>query len=135
MKNDNHNTGNIGLHYACYRLAEQGWNVMPTARNARGVDILVSGSKGKSKSIQVKTLSGVNPVNIKDVDTIDVEYLIVVMNARGIKGGSPTCYVLTTKQARMIVTPHETRPWIPVHKLKPYAERWKTIGTARPART
>ena len=88
MKNDNHNTGNIGLRYACYRLAVEGWNVMPTARNARGVDILVSGAKGKSKSIQVKTLSGINPVNITNVDTIDVEYLIVVMNARGLTGTS-----------------------------------------------
>ena len=131
MKNDNHNTGNIGLHYACYRLAMMGWNVMPTARNARGVDILVSGSKGKSKSIQVKTLSGINPVNIKDVDTIDVEYLIVVMNAR-VKEGAPTCYVLTTKQARRIVTPHATRPWISVRALAPFHEKWNALGTARP---
>jgi hypothetical protein len=26
--------GNIGMHYAAYRLSQQGWNVMPTARNA-----------------------------------------------------------------------------------------------------
>jgi len=32
--------GNIGLYYAAYRLSEYGWNVMPTARNARGVDLL-----------------------------------------------------------------------------------------------
>ena len=29
--------GNIGMYYAAYRLSQQGWNVMPTARNARGV--------------------------------------------------------------------------------------------------
>ena len=32
--------GNIGMFYACYRLSRLGWNVMPTARNARGVDII-----------------------------------------------------------------------------------------------
>ena len=32
--------GNIGMFYACYRLSCLGWNVMPTARNARGVDII-----------------------------------------------------------------------------------------------
>ncbi len=32
--------GNIGMYYAAYRLSQQGWNVMPTARNARGVDLL-----------------------------------------------------------------------------------------------
>jgi hypothetical protein len=33
--------GNIGLFYVCYRLSRMGWNVMPTARNAKGIDILV----------------------------------------------------------------------------------------------
>ena len=33
--------GNIGMYYAAYRLSQQGWNVMPTSRNARGVDLLV----------------------------------------------------------------------------------------------
>jgi len=32
-------TGNIGLYYTCYHLSMLGWNVMPTARNARGVDM------------------------------------------------------------------------------------------------
>jgi len=135
MKNDNHNTGNIGLHYACYRLAREGWNVMPTARNARGVDILASDASGKAIAIQVKTLSGINPVNIKDVDTLAAGFLIVVMNARGIKEGPPTCYVLTTKQARKIVTPHATRPWIAVTKLTPFADKWATLGIAQAAKS
>jgi len=33
-------TGNIGLYYTCYRLSRLGWNVMPTSRNARGIDII-----------------------------------------------------------------------------------------------
>ena len=32
--------GNGGLYFAAYRLSKMGWNVMPTSRNARGVDIL-----------------------------------------------------------------------------------------------
>ena len=32
--------GNIGLYYAAYRLSQQGWDAIPTARNARGVDLL-----------------------------------------------------------------------------------------------
>jgi hypothetical protein len=32
--------GNIGMYYAAYRLSQQGWNAMPTTRNARGVDLL-----------------------------------------------------------------------------------------------
>ncbi len=33
-------TGNVGLYYCCYKLSLLGWNVMPTARNARGVDLI-----------------------------------------------------------------------------------------------
>src|SRR5688500_15621059 len=33
-------TGNAGLYYCSYRLSLLGWNVMPTSRNARGVDII-----------------------------------------------------------------------------------------------
>jgi hypothetical protein len=33
-------TGNAGLYDTCYHLSLLGWNVMPIARNARGVDII-----------------------------------------------------------------------------------------------
>ena len=33
-------TGNMGMYYTCYKLSCMGWNVMPTARNARGIDII-----------------------------------------------------------------------------------------------
>src|SRR3974390_3375656 len=50
--------GNIGMYYAAYRLSLLGWNVMPTARNARGVDLLAyDASAKKYKGIQIKTLS------------------------------------------------------------------------------
>ena len=32
--------GNIGMYFAAYRLSLMGWNVMPTSRNARGIDLL-----------------------------------------------------------------------------------------------
>ena len=32
--------GNIGMYYAAYRLSLMGWNVMPTSRNAKGIDLL-----------------------------------------------------------------------------------------------
>jgi len=32
--------GNIGMYFAAYRLSLLGWNVMPTSRNARGIDLL-----------------------------------------------------------------------------------------------
>ena len=35
MKLDAQVVGNVGLYYVCYKLSRLGWNVMPTARNAR----------------------------------------------------------------------------------------------------
>ncbi len=127
-KHDTHNTGNIGLHFACYQLAKEGWNVMPTARNARGVDILANDKKGRAISIQVKTLSGRDPVNIKAVETLAANFLIVVMNARVEEPARPDCYVLTVDEARKIIRPHETRPWIPVKSLQPHRDKWNVLG-------
>jgi len=51
-------TGNVGLYYCCYRLSLLEWNVMPTARNARGVDIIAySADASRFLGIQVKALS------------------------------------------------------------------------------
>ena len=58
MKCDTQITGNTGLYYCCYRLSRLGWNVMPTARNARGVDIVIyTQDASRYLGIQVKTLS------------------------------------------------------------------------------
>ena len=47
-------TGNLGLYYCCYKLSLLGWNVMPTARNARGVDIIAySSDASRFQGIQV----------------------------------------------------------------------------------
>jgi hypothetical protein len=56
-------TGNAGLYYCCYHLTLLGWNVMPTARNARGVDIIAySRDASRFVGVQVKALSKRNPV-------------------------------------------------------------------------
>ena len=39
--------GNIGLYFVSYRLSRLGWNVMPTARNARGIDLLIYSQDAK----------------------------------------------------------------------------------------
>lgn len=53
-------TGNVGrpLYYCCYKLSLLGWNVMPTARNARGVDLIAySEDASRFIGVQVKALS------------------------------------------------------------------------------
>ena len=41
--------GNIGLYYTCYKLSLFGWNVMPTARNAKGIDIMAYSQTGQKR--------------------------------------------------------------------------------------
>lgn len=57
--------GNIGLYYVCYELSKRGWNVLPTSRNAKGVDLIIySQDATRTHIIQVKSLSGRDAVSI-----------------------------------------------------------------------
>lgn len=71
--------GNIGLFYVCYRLSRLGWNVMPTSRNARGVDIVVcSEDASRTHTIQVKTLSKGSPVPLgTKLDHLFADFVVV----------------------------------------------------------
>ena len=63
MKLDTQIVRNVGLYFVCYRLSLLGWNVMPTARNARGIDIVAySTDERRYLELQVKSLSKLTPV-------------------------------------------------------------------------
>ena len=72
MKRPPQIVGNIGLYYVCFKLSELGWNVMPTSRNARGIDVICFSMDGtRMLTIQVKSLSKRNPVPLgTDLDRI-----------------------------------------------------------------
>jgi hypothetical protein len=60
---DRQTVGNVGMSDVCYRLSLLGWNAIPTSRNARGIDVLISSQDGKTThTIQVKALSKLIPV-------------------------------------------------------------------------
>ncbi len=75
-------TGNSGLFYTCYQLSRMGWNVMPTSRNARGIDIIAYSTDGlRFLKLQVKALSKCNPVPIgASLDKIMGDFWIIVIN-------------------------------------------------------
>lgn len=79
-KSDAQITGNIGLYWVCYQLSRMGWNAMPTARNARGVDVIAYNSDcSRMVAIQVKTLSKRNPVPLGSIlDKIMGDLWIIV---------------------------------------------------------
>jgi len=58
IKTNNQIVGNIGLYYVCFELSKRGWNVLPTSRNAKGVDIVIYNQDATKKhTIQVKALT------------------------------------------------------------------------------
>ncbi len=87
-------TGNVGLYYCCYKLSLLGWNVMPTTRNARGVDIIAYSREVKPRfvGIQVKALSKRNPVPLgNSLERCMGDFWVVINRV----ATSPTAYVLT----------------------------------------
>lgn len=76
--------GNIGLYFVCYRLSQHGWNVMPTARNARGIDILGYSQDGKKTvTVQVKALSARNAALLgSTLDGFIAQFVIAVLQRR-----------------------------------------------------
>jgi len=90
-------TGNVGLYYCCYQLSLRGWNVMPTARNARGVDIIAYNHDAtRLVTIQVKTLSKRNPVPLgKSLDKVMGNFWVIVNKATS---QPPSTFILLPKE-------------------------------------
>ena len=57
-----------------------GWNVMPTARNARGVDVIAYDGTGTNFiCVQVKALSKRSPVPLgKSLETVSGDFWVIV---------------------------------------------------------
>ena len=84
------------MYYVCYRLSELGLNVMPTARNAKGIDIVAYGDDGRFLGVQVKTLSKPSAIPLgKSREGLTGDYWCVVVGQRD---GSWKVFVMT-KQA------------------------------------
>lgn len=93
MKHSTQVVGNSGLYLACYELSQRGWNVMPTARNAKGVDIIAYDADATSfRGLQVKALSKKAPVPLgQSLDKVMGDFWIIINNLATI----PQTYILT----------------------------------------
>ncbi|MCD4697589.1 MAG: hypothetical protein K8S16_15290 [Bacteroidales bacterium] len=129
--------GNIGLYYICYRLSLYGWNVLPTSRNAKGIDIFIySQDASYNESIQVKTLSKRNTVPLgKSLNNLISEYfLICVRNYPQ----EPICYVMKTSEVKDFAHKTENNGkisyWLQraAYEDDKYKEKWERIGHGIP---
>jgi hypothetical protein len=124
--------GNVGLYYVCYRLSLAGWNAMPTARNARGIDIvLYSGDGQRFSTVQVKTLSNRAPVPLgKHLDHLFAAHFVI---CRRFTSERPECFVLTPDEVRAAAHKGEKNNkvtyWLQPKSYEGFAERWDRIGS------
>jgi hypothetical protein len=132
MKLDPQLTGNAGLYYCCYQLSLLGWNVMPTARNARGVDILVYSQDANRKlAIQVKALSKRNPVPLgNSLDKVMGDVWVIVNKV----ATSPSAFILLPSEVKELAKKGEKEGrisyWLqPTSYEQPlFHDKWERIG-------
>lgn len=125
-------TGNVGLYFCCYKLSLMGWNTMPTARNARGVDIIAY-NKDASRyvGIQVKALSKRSPVPLgTSLDKIMGDYWIIINKV----ATTPSAFILLPDEVRKLAKRGEKEGrisfWLQPreYETEAFHEKWKRIG-------
>lgn len=126
--------GNIGLYYVCYRMSQLGWNVMPTARNARGVDLMAYSDDARLKvTVQVKALSKRAPVPLGEhLDHLFADWFIICSQATSVQ---PRCFILTPEEVRQRHHSGVGKNGKPSLWLQPkeyesadFAEKWERLG-------
>jgi hypothetical protein len=130
-------TGNVGLYYCCYRLSLMGWNVMPTARNARGVDLIAyDHDASRMISIQVKALSARAAVPLgTSLDKVMGQYWVILNRV----ATAPTAFILEPAEVKALaksnVKDGKTTYWLdpPMYERAEFREAWQRIGQAKPA--
>jgi hypothetical protein len=101
MPRQGHIIGNVGLYFAAYQLSRRGWNVMPTSRNAKGIDLLAYNTSARRyRGFQVKALSQMPPVPLgNSVDILMGDWWIIVTNAAL---DTPTCFILKPDESEAL---------------------------------
>jgi hypothetical protein len=128
-------TGNVGLYFAAYRLSQMGWNVMPTARNARGIDLLAYDATATHyRGIQVKALSKNRPPPVplgKSIDDFIGDWWIIVTK---IATDKPECFIMKPDEVRRLAHRGEKDGrisyWLQPNKYytDEFREAWDRIG-------
>ncbi len=128
-------TRNIGMYYACYKLSCMGWNVMPTSRNARGIDIIAYNKDASDFiGVQVKTLSKRNPVPLGNTLDKIMGHFWIIINDVNNTDKKPNSFIMKSDEVKFLA--HEGKKneifsyWLqPTAYDKPeFREAWGRIG-------
>ena len=87
-------TGNAALHHVAWQLSRRGWNVMLTARNAKGSDLFCANDdESRLFGVQSKGLSRRAPVGLgASLSTLRSDWWIITVGALS---DAPVCFILT----------------------------------------
>jgi hypothetical protein len=114
-------TSNVGLYYACYGLSKNGWNVMPTARNVKGVDIVIYNQDAtETRTIQVKSLSKRGTANFKN---LIADYIIIITKVYRV----PEIFIFNKQEITKRNSNH-----IQYSDYKVFEDNWKALIKKQP---
>ena len=129
-KYPNQVVGNAGLYYVCYELSKIGWNVMPTSRNAKGVDIIIYSQNAKrTHTIQVKSLSRRTPVPLGNkLPDFIAEFLIICRNVFE----DPEAFIINSNEIKNRihegVKDNKKSYWLQPKDYEEFKNKWEKIG-------
>jgi len=130
-KYPNQVTGNIGLYYACYELSKLGWNVLPTSRNAKGVDAIIYHQNGtKTHTVQIKALTKKAPVPFgSKIENMIAEFVII---CRSVREEKPEIFVATKNEIKenihRQVKNGKVSYWLEPKDCEQFRDKWNKIG-------
>ncbi len=125
--------GNAGLYLICYELTKRGWNVLPTARNARGVDVVIySEDASQMNTVQVKALSKRDAVPLgTKLDHLIADFFIVCTH---VLGDVPRVFTMFRSDVRCWAhRDAKGNYWLEPASYEPYEGRWDLIGRGNEA--
>lgn len=126
---NNQIVGNIGLYYVCLELSKMGWNVMPTSRNAKGVDVVIYSQDAKiTHTVQVKALSKRSPVPLGTNPDLLAEFLIICRNVKN----SPEVFITKPEEIKNLIhigiKDEKKSYWLQPKSYEGFKDRWEIIG-------
>ena len=120
-------TGNVGLFFISYRLSRLGWNVLPTSRNAKGIDILAYGKHGDKYTIQTKGYTERGAIGpFKEKTDVIADFYIVASYVYQ----SPKTYILTKNEVTKLLRLQDGKYWLEYrdYEKAEFLEKWDKIG-------
>lgn len=124
-------TGNSGVNYAAWQLSRRGWHVMPTVRNTRGSDLIVTNAdESLFFGIQSKALSKRNAVPLgQSIDALRSEWWIITVNANS---DTPVCFILRREEIQQLASQDANGGayWLnpPAYDRDEFRNAWHRIG-------